>query len=153
MLKKIVLTGAAGYLGDMCRGPLSQMCETLVSTDIVDAKSDLHPNETFIKADIGVFDEVAALMDGVEMVVHFGSIADEASWDRIFHSNMISAYNIWLIRFMALQSVLAKTLDRFTGTSAGWKPLRCGFCRPRQSPGTVVRWGRGNRLMTLFRWS
>jgi len=101
MLKKIVLTGAAGYLGDMCRGPLSQMCETLVSTDIVDAKSDLHPNETFIKADIGVFDEVAALMDGVEMVVHFGSIADEASWDRIFHSNMISAYNIWESAYQA----------------------------------------------------
>lgn len=101
MLKKIVLTGAGGYLGDLCRASLSGMCETLVSTDIVDLKSETLPNETFMKADIGVYDEVAALMDGVEMVVHFGSIADEASWDRIFHSNMISAYNIWESAYQA----------------------------------------------------
>lgn len=101
MIKKIVLTGAAGYLGDLCREPLSKLCETLVSTDIVEAKSPELSNETFVKADIGVYEEVAALMDGVEMVVHFGSIADEASWDRIFHSNMISAYHIWESAFQA----------------------------------------------------
>jgi len=101
MLKKIVLTGAAGYLGDICRAPLSQMCETLVSTDIADARSAPLANETFVKADIGDFDAVATLMDGVEMVVHFGSIADEAPWERIFHSNMISSYNIWESAYQA----------------------------------------------------
>ena len=101
MIKKIVLTGAAGYLGDLCREPLSKMCETLLSTDIAELKSKPLANESFVQADIGVFDEVAALMDGVEMVVHFGSIADEAPWDRIFHSNMISAYNIWESAYQA----------------------------------------------------
>lgn len=101
MLNKIVLTGAAGYLGDLCRAPLSKMCKELVSTDIVDAKSAPLPNETFVKADIGVYDEVAALMDGVDQVVHFGSIADEAPWDNILHSNMLSAYNIWESAYQA----------------------------------------------------
>jgi len=101
MLKKIVLTGAAGYLGDLCRAPLSKMCETLVSSDIGDLKSAPLANETFMKADIGVFGEVAALMEGVEMVVHFGSIADEAPWEQIFHSNMMSAYNIWESAYQA----------------------------------------------------
>jgi uronate dehydrogenase len=101
MIKKIVLTGAAGYLGDMCRGPLSELCDVLVSTDIVDLKSAPLPNETFVKADIGVEAEVAALMDGVEMVVHFGSIPDEAPWETIFHSNMISAYHIWETAYQA----------------------------------------------------
>ncbi len=101
MLKKIVLTGAAGYLGDLCRAPLANMCETLVSSDLAELASPALPNETFIKADIGNYDEVDALMEGVEMVVHFGSIADEASWDRIFHSNMISAYNIWESAYQA----------------------------------------------------
>ena len=34
MLKKIVLTGAAGRLGGYLRKPLAAKCETLVSTDI-----------------------------------------------------------------------------------------------------------------------
>ena len=35
MMKKLVLTGAAGRLGSYLREPLSKMCEELVSTDIV----------------------------------------------------------------------------------------------------------------------
>lgn len=92
---KIVLTGAAGYLGGLCRKPLSALCDELVSTDIADGVADLAANETYVKADIGVFDEVHALLAGADMIVHFGSIADEAAWEKIFHSNLYSAYNIW----------------------------------------------------------
>lgn len=92
---KIVLTGAAGYLGGLCRKPLSALCDTLVSTDIADGVSDLLANESYVKADIGVAADVHALLEGADMVVHFGSIADEAAWDKILHSNLLSAYNIW----------------------------------------------------------
>lgn len=96
---KIVLTGAAGYLGGLCRKPLAALCDELVSTDIADGVADLLPNETYVKADIGVWDEVHALLAGANMIVHFGSIADEASWEKIFHSNLYSAYNIWEIAY------------------------------------------------------
>ncbi|SEW41088.1 uronate dehydrogenase [Cognatiyoonia koreensis] len=92
---KIVLTGAAGYLGGLCRAPLAALCDTLVSTDIADGITDLLPNESYRKVDIGVFDQVHDLLAGADMVVHFGSIADEAAWEKIFHSNLLSAYNIW----------------------------------------------------------
>jgi uronate dehydrogenase len=92
---KIVLTGAAGYLGGLCRKPLAALCDELVSTDIADGVADLLPNETYQKVDIGVWDEVHALLEGADMIVHFGSIADEAAWEKIFHSNLYSAYNIW----------------------------------------------------------
>ena len=95
MIGRIVLTGAAGYLGGLCRAPLSAMCSELVSTDISAAPSDLLSNETYVQCDIGVEDEVHQLLEGADMVVHFGSIADEASWDKILHSNLLSARHIW----------------------------------------------------------
>jgi len=92
---KIVLTGAAGYLGKLCRKPLAALCDELVSSDLADSIPDLAPHETYQKADIGVFEDVHALLEGADMIVHFGSIADEAAWEKIFHSNLYSAYNIW----------------------------------------------------------
>jgi uronate dehydrogenase len=35
------------------------------------------------------------VLDGAEMVIHFGAIGDEAAWDKILHSNIIGAYNVW----------------------------------------------------------
>ena len=95
MLNKIVLTGAAGALGGKCRAPLAAMCKELVSTDIKDSIEGLAANESYVKADIGIMDEIAPVIADAEMIVHFGSIADEAPWEQILHSNILSAYNIW----------------------------------------------------------
>jgi len=95
VIGKIVLTGAAGRLGGLSRAPLSGMCRELVSSDLAEGLDDLAPNETYIQADLGAFDAVNAILEGAEMVVHFGSIADEAPWEQILHSNLLSAYNVW----------------------------------------------------------
>ena len=94
-MEKIVLTGAAGKLGGLLRKPLSRMCKQLVSTDIADEIGVCAPNETYIKADLGQYDQIAPLLEGANQVVHFGAICDEAEWDKILHSNIIGAYNIW----------------------------------------------------------
>ena len=65
MLKKIVLTGARGSLGTSLREPLSQMCETLLSTDIAEAPGTLLPNETFVRAYLAQMDQVSLLIEGV----------------------------------------------------------------------------------------
>jgi len=95
MLKKIVLTGARGSLGTSLREPLSKMCKVLVSTDIAEAPATLLPNETFAQADLARMDQVAPLMDGVEMVVHFGAIVDEVPFEQIWGPNFMGSYNIW----------------------------------------------------------
>ena len=92
---KIVLTGAAGRLGNICRKPLSKMCDALVSTDLADSIDALAANESYVKCDIGDREAVHTLLGGADMIVHFGSIADEAPWEQILHSNLLSAYNIW----------------------------------------------------------
>lgn len=95
-LQKIVLTGAAGRLGTELRAPLSKMCKTLVSTDIAEApQGDTLENETYVQADLADLDAIVALMEGAEMVVHFGGHADEKPFDQILHANIIGSYNVW----------------------------------------------------------
>ncbi|MDX8353822.1 NAD(P)-dependent oxidoreductase [Cognatiyoonia sp. IB215182] len=94
-MKKLVLTGAAGRLGSYLREPLTRMCETLVSTDLADDIGTLYPGETYVKADLADLSAVEGFMEGADMVIHFGAIADEAPWEDILHSNIIGAYNVW----------------------------------------------------------
>lgn len=94
-MKKLVLTGAAGRLGGHLRAPLAAMCETLVTTDLADTIADPLPNETYVQADLGDLDAMTALLDGADMVVHFGADGDEAPFDQILPSNIVGAYNIW----------------------------------------------------------
>lgn len=95
MLKKIVLTGACGALGTVLREPLSKLADTLVSTDIAPAPETLLPNEIFVQADLAERDQIDPLMEGAEMVVHFGSYVDEGPFETLLGPNFIGAYNIY----------------------------------------------------------
>ena len=94
-MKKLVLTGAAGRLGSYLREPLTRMCDQLVSTDRVDDIGRLYDGETYVQADLTDLAVMEKVLQGADMVVHFGAIGDEAPWDDILQSNIIGAYNIW----------------------------------------------------------
>ncbi len=94
-MKKIVLTGAAGRLGSYLREPLSKMCEELVSTDIAEEIGTLYPGVSYQRADLAEYDAVAPLLEGADMVVHFGAIVDEVPFEEIWGPNFVGAYNIW----------------------------------------------------------
>jgi len=93
--KKLVLTGAAGRLGSYLREPLSTLAESLVSSDIAEGVGTLFPGETYVQADLADLDAMLDLLDGADMVVHFGAHGDEAPFDTILGPNIIGAYNIW----------------------------------------------------------
>ncbi|MFX0546716.1 NAD-dependent epimerase/dehydratase family protein [Roseovarius sp. S1116L3] len=94
-MKKLVLTGAAGRLGSYLREPLSQLCDELVSTDLAEDVGQTYPGERYVKADLQDLDAMVSLLEGADMVVHFGAIGDEAPFDDILGSNIVGAYNIW----------------------------------------------------------
>ena len=94
-MKKIVLTGAAGRLGSILRAPLSRLCETLVSSDIAEDIGTLNANERYIRADLADKAAIMDLLDGADIVVHFGAIVDEAPFEELLGPNFIGAYNIW----------------------------------------------------------
>ena len=94
-MKKIVLTGAAGRLGSYLREPLSKMADSLVSSDLVEDIGKLYDGETYQRADLTSLDDINALLEGADMVVHFGAIGDEAPFETLLGPNFVGAYNIW----------------------------------------------------------
>ncbi len=94
-MKKIVLTGAAGRLGSHLREPLSKIADKLVSTDIVDDIGKLYPDESYQQGDLASLDDMLSVLDGAEMVVHMGAVADEAPFEQLLGPNFVGAYNIW----------------------------------------------------------
>lgn len=94
-MKKLVLTGACGNLGKVLREPLSKMADELVSTDIAEAPDTLLPNESYHRADVAEMDQIAPLLEGADMVVHFGAYVDEGPFEKLLGPNYIGAYNIW----------------------------------------------------------
>ena len=94
-LKKLVLTGAAGRLGSYLRGPLSEMCEEFVSSDLADSVTNLAANETYVKADLTNLDAIVDLLKGADMVIHFGAIGDEAPMSELWGPNFYGAYTVW----------------------------------------------------------
>ena len=92
---KLVLTGAAGRLGSYLREPLAAMAEELVSSDIVEDIGKLYPGERYVRADLADYDAIHGLLEGADMVVHFGSFVDEGPFEKLLGPNFIGAYNIW----------------------------------------------------------
>lgn len=94
-MKKIVLTGAAGRLGSYLREPLTKLADQLVSSDIAADIGKLYPGESYVQADLAELAQITALLEGADMVVHFGAVPDEAPFETILGPNIIGAYNIW----------------------------------------------------------
>src|SRR3546814_19206575 len=93
-MKKLVLSGAAGRLGSYLREPLTRLADELVSSDIVEDIGALYPRETYVRADLAKADEIHALLEGAEMVVHFGAVGDDAPFETILGTNLVGAYNV-----------------------------------------------------------
>lgn len=131
-MKKLVLTGAAGRLGSYLREPLTRLCDELVSSDLIEDIGRLYPGESYQRADLAQFDEVHTLLEGADMVVHFGAIGDEAPFETILGPNIVGAYNIWeaawqhgLRRVVYASSIHAVGMHKkteFIGTDAPHRP-------------------------------
>ncbi|MFK8083036.1 MAG: NAD-dependent epimerase/dehydratase family protein [Granulosicoccus sp.] len=129
---KLVLTGAAGRLGSHLREPLSKLANSLVSSDLADDVGKLLSNETYIKADLTQLDEMIALLEGADMVVHFGAYGDEAPFETILGPNIIGAYNIWeaayrngvrrVVYASSIHAVGMHMKNEFIGTDAPHRP-------------------------------
>ncbi len=92
---KLVLTGAAGRLGSYLREPLAKMVSSLVSTDIADDVGELCEGETYIKGDLASLDDMMKVLEGADMVIHFGAYVDEGPFEKLLGPNFVGAYNIW----------------------------------------------------------
>lgn len=92
--KRILITGASGRLGSQLRTGLTGTAEVLRLTDIRDL-GDPRSGEETITADLADSAAVRSLMDGVDLVLHFGAVMVRQPWDSVLQANIIGSYNIF----------------------------------------------------------
>lgn len=94
MLKKLLLTGAAGGVGQGIRPLLSQLAERVVLSDLGNV-SDLGPKETFVRCNLADARGVLELLEGVDGIIHLGGVSVERSFDLVLQGNIIGLYNLY----------------------------------------------------------
>ena len=91
---RILLTGAAGYLGREMRPRLKAYCDQLRLSDR-EPMAPAADGEEVIVADLADRAAVLALLEGVDAVVHLGGVSTEQSWERIAAANIHGAVNLY----------------------------------------------------------
>ncbi|MDB5800733.1 MAG: NAD-dependent dehydratase [Rhodocyclales bacterium] len=92
---RIVLTGAAGRLGRVLREPLRTLATTVVLTDIKELETPTVAGEEFVICDLADHAGVGRLLEGADLVIHFGGISQEDEFAPILQSNIIGQFNIY----------------------------------------------------------
>ena len=77
--KNILLTGAAGALGNQLRETLSKECDFLKISDKVNLEKKFH-NEVVEIADLASTESILKLTKDIDCIVHMGGQSIEGSW-------------------------------------------------------------------------
>lgn len=94
MLEKLLITGANGNLGSLCRDRLGHLAKTVR----VSARGDLgkaRDNEEIVNCDLGDKDAVEALVEGCDGIVHMGGQPVEATWEIVKNANIDGVFNLY----------------------------------------------------------
>ena len=94
MMNTVLITGAAGDIGSRMRTLLNGVYPRLRLSDRV-VPDDLGPDDDFVQADLAEMDQVEAMLEGVDGVIHLGGQPVEASWEVIHQSNIVGLYNFY----------------------------------------------------------
>jgi len=91
---KILLTGAAGGLGQALRERLKANCDTLRLSDKA-ALGNALAGEEIAQADLANAAEVDAAVAGCDAIVHLGGISVEAPFEAIVQANILGVYHLY----------------------------------------------------------
>ncbi len=91
---RILMTGAAGGLGQAMRDRLKANCKVLRLSDR-QAFGAAQGSEEIMLADLADADAVMTMMHGVDAVVHFGGVSVEGPFGPILQANILGAYNLY----------------------------------------------------------
>jgi uronate dehydrogenase len=91
---RLLLTGAAGGLGQQLRPRLKAYCDTLRLSDRAEL-GEAAPGEEVQRAELADRAAMLALLDGVDAVVHLGGISTDGPFDAIVQANIVGTYNLY----------------------------------------------------------
>ena len=113
--EKILLTGAAGGLGNALRERLKANCTVL-------RLSDHRPfgpageGEEVVLADLADADAVNAMVEGVEAIVHLGGVSVEGPFGPILQANILGVYNLYeAARMHGVKRIVFASSNHVTG--------------------------------------
>ena len=92
--QKILLTGAAGGLGQALRERLKANCDVLRLSDRV-AFGEAGQNEEIVLADLADADAVNTMVAGVDAIIHLGGVSVEGPFEPIMQANILGVYHLY----------------------------------------------------------
>ncbi len=91
---RLLLTGAAGGLGQVLRPRLKPLCRVLRISDIADM-TVAQAGEEAVRAPLQDAAAVHALVAGVGAIVHLGGISVEGPFEPILQANIVGVWNLY----------------------------------------------------------
>ena len=91
---RILLTGAAGGLGQVLRPRLKPYAAIIRASDRAPL-GRAEDGEEVVQCDLADKHAVHALVEGCEAILHFGGISVEARFDPILQSNIVGVFNLY----------------------------------------------------------
>ena len=92
--EKLLMTGAAGGLGQALRKLLKANCSVLRLSD-VKAFGEAQAGEEIVLADLADATAVDAMVTGVNAIVHLGGMSVEGPFGPILQANILGVYNLY----------------------------------------------------------
>jgi uronate dehydrogenase len=93
MMKKILITGAAGDVGGHLRRELAGRYALRLS-DIRPVKA-LSAGEEFVRGDCASLADMLRATKGVDAIVHLGGFSVEGPWETILRANIVGTYGVF----------------------------------------------------------
>lgn len=94
MLKKLLITGANGNLGAVCRERLGHMAES-IRVSARKGLGDAGLNEELVYCSLEDKASVEALVEGCDGIIHMGGQSTEANWETIRAANLDGMFNLY----------------------------------------------------------
>jgi uronate dehydrogenase len=112
---RLLLTGAAGNLGQVLRPRLKAYCDVLR----VSHRKDVGPaqaGEEINVCELSNAAQVQAMMDGVSAVVHMGGVSTEQPWEPILAGNIVGMVNLYeAARLKKVPRIIFASSNHVTG--------------------------------------
>ncbi|MBN8411255.1 MULTISPECIES: NAD-dependent epimerase/dehydratase family protein [Halomonas] len=96
MLNRLLVTGAAGGLGQALRPHLGRLARHVRLSDVAELPGgSTADNEEVVRADLADGAAVMRLVDGCDGILHLGGVSVERSWQEILPANIMGTYHLY----------------------------------------------------------
>ena len=93
-VKRLLLTGAAGGLGQVLRASLAPFATSLRLSDVADL-GEAASHEEIIVCDLADKAAVDELVKGVDAIVHMGGLSTEYAFEQILEANIKGVFHVY----------------------------------------------------------